>query len=53
LGFTAPPEIAILRNELVVRGEAPQEDAAQPVEGEGKRQRPLRTFRPGRVREPV
>jgi len=54
LGFTAPPEIAILRNELVVRGEAAQDNAdAQPGDREGKRQRPLRMFRPGRVQEPV
>jgi carbon storage regulator len=54
LGFTAPPEVAILRNELVVRGEAPQVEAeAQAAERENKRQRPLRTFRPGRVHEPV
>jgi len=54
LGFTAPPEVAILRNELVVRGEASAKDAeVQPVEGESKRQRPLRMFRPGRVQEPV
>jgi len=49
LGITAPPEIPILRNELVVR-----EDQAEPATGsEGKRQRSLRMFRPGRVHEPV
>jgi carbon storage regulator len=54
LGFTAPPEVAILRNELVVRGEAsPNETETQPVEPESKRHRPLRMFRPGRVHEPV
>jgi carbon storage regulator len=54
LGFTAPPEVAILRNELVVRGEGPEAGAEASVgEHEGKRQRPLRMFRPGRVQEPV
>ena len=52
LGFTAPPEVSILRNELVVRGEAHAE-VETPAGGEGRRQRPLRMFRPGQVHQPV
>jgi len=54
LGFTAPAEVSILRNELLVRGEERQEEAGlQNAESEGKRHRRLRMFRPGRVHEPV
>ncbi len=42
LGFAAPPEVAIVRNELLVRG---REEPA------GKPQRPLRKFRPSKVQE--
>jgi len=50
LGITAPLDVPILRNELVVR----DEQAAEPATGPGgKRQRSLRMFRPGRVQEPV
>jgi len=53
LGFTAPPEVSILRNELLVRGNSTADAVeAQAVE-EGRRQRPLRMFRPGRVHESV
>jgi len=51
LGITAPLDVPILRNELVVRD---AEEVAQEMHlGEGRRQRPLRMFRPGRTREPV
>jgi len=53
LGFTAPPEVAILRNELLVRGVSTADAVETQTTGEGRRQRPLRMFRPGRVHEPV
>jgi len=52
LGFTAPPEVSILRNELLARSEAPPA-AEAPAGGESRRQRPLRMFRPGQVHQPV
>jgi len=60
LGINAPPEVPILRNELVVRGtvarggngeQAPQDSAT--TLAEGKQQRTLRMFRPGKTRQPV
>ena len=53
LGFTAPPEVTILRNELIVPGAAPAAAVEAQAPGECKRQRPLRTFRPGQVHQPV
>lgn len=57
LGITAPPEVPILRNELLVRAEASAETSAQTgvedsTPADGKRPRPLRMFRP-RIQEPV
>jgi len=52
LGFTAPPEVSILRNELVARNESAAAVEAN-AGGESKRQRPLRMFRPGQVHQPV
>lgn len=49
LGIAAPPEVPILRNELIVRAEANPEEAPQ---ADSKRARPLRMFRP-RVQETV
>ncbi len=57
LGITAPPEVSILRNELIVRAQAAAQPAAEaspasnPPEDD-KRGRPLRMFRP-RMQEPV
>lgn len=45
LGFTAPPEVAIVRNELVVRT---RENEAE-TDSADKRQRSLRMFRPSKV----
>jgi carbon storage regulator len=53
LGFTAPPEVSILRNELVGRVEAPAAAVEAGAAGESRRQRPLRMFRPGQVQQPV
>jgi carbon storage regulator len=49
LGITAPPEVPILRNELLVRAEDSTEEAPP---AENKRPRPLRMFRP-RINETV
>jgi carbon storage regulator len=55
LGISAPPEVSILRNELVVRSAAARTDNGRDDEplAEGKPHRPLRMFRPGKTREPV
>jgi carbon storage regulator len=57
LGITAPPEVSILRNELIVRAQASGQlpAAARPevdLPAGDKRARPLRMFRP-RTQEPV
>jgi len=60
LGIIAPPEVPILRNELVVRGTAARGDSGEQAPqgpatrlAEGNQQRPLRMFRPGKTRQPV
>ncbi len=49
LGITAPPEVTILRHELI----APEQQATMAEGPENKRQRSLRMFRPSKVQESV
>lgn len=57
IGISAPPDVPILRNELLVRAEAgatmtPETSVEEGAAADGKRSRPLRMFRP-RIQEPV